>query len=75
MTRGELVAQGPTFELLRNRQVLQRADLVPPQVVAISMELLERHPQLAGTPVASANTLEELTAALQACAEQKGGLR
>ncbi|MGN0072537.1 MAG: energy-coupling factor ABC transporter ATP-binding protein [Coriobacteriales bacterium] len=75
MTRGELVAQGPTFELLRNRQVLQRGDLVPPQVVAISMELVERHPQLAGTPVASANTLEELTRALQECAAQKGGLR
>lgn len=73
MTHGELVAQGPTFELLRDPQVLQRADLVPPQIVAISMELVERHPELAGTPVASANTLEELTRALQACAEQKGG--
>ncbi|MGN0037622.1 MAG: energy-coupling factor ABC transporter ATP-binding protein [Coriobacteriales bacterium] len=73
MTRGELVAQGPTFELLRDPQVLQRADLVPPQIVAISMELVERHPELAGTPIASANTLEELTRALQACAAQKGG--
>lgn len=75
MTRGELVAQGPTFQLLRNPEVLRRADLVPPQVVAISMELVARHPELAGTAVDNANTLHELTAALQGIAEEKGALR
>ena len=75
MTRGELVAQGPTFQLLRNPEVLRRADLVPPQVVAISMELVARHPELTGTAVDNANTLQELTAALQDIAEEKGALR
>lgn len=75
MTRGELVAQGPTFQLLRDPEVLHRADLVPPQVAAVSMELVARHPKLAGTAVASANTLQELTAALQGIAEEKGALR
>lgn len=75
MTRGELVAQGPTFQLLRNPEVLRRADLVPPQVVAISMELVARHPELTGTAVDNANTLQELTAALQGIAEEKGALR
>ena len=75
MTRGELVAQGPTFQLLRNPEVLRRADLVPPQVAAVSMELVARHPEFAGTAVASANTLQELTAALQGIAEEKGALR
>ena len=75
MTRGELVAQGPTFQLLRNPEVLRRADLVPPQVVAISMELVARHPELAGTAVDNANMLQELTAALQGIAEEKGALR
>ena len=75
MTRGELVAQGPTFQLLRDPEVLRRADLVPPQVVAISMELVARHPELTGTAVDNANTLQELTAALQGIAEEKGALR
>lgn len=75
MTRGELVAQGPTFQLLRNPEVLRRADLVPPQVVAVSMELVARHPELTGTAVDNANTLQELTAALQGIAEEKGALR
>ena len=75
MTRGELVAQGPTFQLLRDPEVLRRADLVPPQVVAVSMELVARHPELTGTAVDNANTLQELTAALQDIAEEKGALR
>lgn len=75
MTRGELVAQGPTFQLLRDPEVLRRADLVPPQVAAVSMELVAQHPELAGTAVASANTLQELTAALQGIAKEKGALR
>ena len=75
MTRGELVAQGPTFQLLRNPEALRRADLVPPQVAAVSMELVARHPELTGTAVDNANTLQELTAALQGIAEEKGALR
>ncbi|MBS7406493.1 MAG: ABC transporter ATP-binding protein [Coriobacteriales bacterium] len=75
MTRGELVAQGPTFQLLRNPEVLRRADLVPPQVVAISMALVARHPALTGPAGAHAHTLPALTAALQGIAEEKGALR
>ena len=66
-----MVASGPTFELLRQPEVLRRADLVPPQIVDISMRLVEQNPQLANTPIATANTLEEIVSAVQALAGGK----
>lgn len=68
MTAGEVVASGPTFEVLRQRAVLERAGLVAPQVVDVSLRLVERHPELAGTPIATANTLDETVAAIEAYA-------
>lgn len=68
MTAGEVVASGPTFEVLRQRAVLERAGLIAPQVVDVSLRLVERHPELAGTPIATANTTDEMVAAIEAYA-------
>lgn len=68
MTAGEVVASGPTFEVLRQRAVLERAGLIAPQVVDVSLRLVERHPELAGIPIATANTLDEMVAAIEAYA-------
>ena len=69
---GRVVDDGPTFEVLRNRDTLELASLVPPQIVGISLELVRRRPELADTPVGTANSLEEME---QAIAElvKKGG--
>ncbi|WP_165171790.1 MULTISPECIES: energy-coupling factor ABC transporter ATP-binding protein [unclassified Adlercreutzia] len=64
MTAGQVVADGPTFEVLRDRAVLERAHLLPPQVVGVSMRLGEELGVCAGTPVAAANTLDEMERAL-----------
>lgn len=66
MSAGEVVDDGPTFEVLRRPETLARASLVPPQAVGVSMELVRRHPELAGTPVARANTVDELVEAVKA---------
>ena len=66
MSAGRVVDDGPAFEILRNRQTLQTASLVPPQVTAISMALADARPALAGTPIAQANTLDEMTGAISA---------
>ena len=73
MTYGEMVADGNTFDILRRPEVLKRADLISPQSIAISQALVARNPHLAHTPVAHANSLTELTAALEALVLQKGG--
>lgn len=76
MTAGEVVASGPTFEMLRQRAVLERAGLIAPQVVDVSLRLVERHPELTGTPIATANTLDEMVAAIEAyAAGAKGAAR
>ena len=41
MAGGGVVADGATFEILRNREVMQRASLIPPQIVDISLRLAE----------------------------------
>lgn len=68
MTDGRVVDQGPTFEVLRNRQTLAEADLVPPQMVDVSMALPMIDPRFAATPVAEANTLDEMQSAIEVMA-------
>ncbi len=65
MTKGQIVGMGPTFEVLRDRNVTERADLLTPQIVDISMRLIEEMPELAQGPIGRANTLDELTSAIE----------
>lgn len=73
MTDGRVVEQGPTFEVLRNRQTLAEADLVPPQMVDVSMALPMIDPRFAATPVAEANTLDEMQAVIEVMAADGEG--
>ena len=66
MSAGQVVAKGPTFDVLRNRATLEAASLVPPQIVDISMALGMMRPALAGTPLAAANTLDQMCDAVAA---------
>ena len=66
MTAGRVVADGPTFEVLRDGRVLKEAHILPPQVTEVSL-ILGRE---AGCPaaVAEANTVAQMvTAVAQAC--------
>ena len=64
MSGGEVVEDAPTFDVLRNRETLERASLVPPQIVELSLELGREMPHLADGPVGRANTLDEMAAAV-----------
>ena len=64
MSGGEVVDDAPTFDVLRNRETLERASLVPPQIVELSLELGREMPYLADGPVGRANTLDEMAAAV-----------
>ena len=73
MTEGEVVADGPTFDILRDEGVCSRASLIPPQIVGISRELVANDPSLANTALGQANTLEAMEAAIEAAYAAKGG--
>lgn len=64
MSGGEVVDDAPTFDVLRNRETLERASLVPPQIVKLSLELGREIPRLADGPVGRANTVDEMAAAV-----------
>ena len=64
MSGGEVVDDAPTFDVLRNRETLERASLVPPQIVELSLEPGREMPHLADGPVGRANTLDEMAAAV-----------
>ena len=64
MSGGEVVDDAPTFDVLRNRETLERASLVPPQIVELSLELGREMPRLADEPVGRANTVDEMAAAI-----------
>ena len=66
MTAGQVVADGETFAVLRDRDVLVRTHLLPPQVVDVSLRLAEDGAVAGASPVALADTLDEMTDALAA---------
>ena len=71
MADGQVVADGPTFEVLRDGEALQRASLVPPQMVEVSQRLAAEVAGLAGTQVARANDLSHMEEALAALLEER----
>ena len=68
MTAGQVVADGETFAVLRDRDVLARTHLLPPQMVDVSLRLAEDGAVAAVSPAALADTLDEMTDALAAAA-------
>lgn len=68
MTAGQVVADGETFAVLRDRDVLARTHLLPPQMVDVSLRLVEDGAVAAASPVALADTLDEMTDALAVAA-------
>lgn len=87
MTAGQVVADGPTFAVLRDKDVLQRAHLLPPQIVDVSLRLADElesdgageasspsAPLDAVVRAASANTLDEMVSALAAASAVGAGV-
>ena len=68
MTAGQVVADGETFAVLRNRDVLARTHLLPPQMVDVSLRLAEDGAVEAASSVALADTLDAMPDALAAAA-------
>lgn len=68
MTAGQVVADGETFAVLRDRDVLARTHLLPPQMVNVSLRLIEDGAVAAASPAALADTLDEMADALAAAA-------
>lgn len=68
MTAGRVVADGETFAVLRDRDVLARTHLLPPQMVDVSLRLAEDGAVAASSPAALADTLDEMTDALASAA-------
>ena len=68
MTAGQVVADGETFAVLRDRDVLARTHLLPPQMLDVSLRLVEDGAVAAASPVALADTLDEMADALASAA-------
>ena len=75
MNAGQVVDQGPTFEVLRRRSTLAQASLIPPQVVDISLGLSFMNPALANTAIGQANTLKEMEHAICDRVAVRGNMR
>ena len=67
MTAGRVVADGPTFAVLRDPAVLAEAHILPPQITAIALALGRELPACPAS-VAAANTVEAMADALSAAA-------
>lgn len=73
MTQGRIVADGPTFEVLRDPLILDTAHLIAPQICEISMRLSEKRPELTASAIAHADTLAAMEEAIAAFVKNSGG--
>ncbi len=81
MTQGKVVGDGPTFEVFRDRSILERAHLLPPQIVDISLQLgsLEaaggsRGELIASSSIACADTLDQMSSAIYGFISEHSGV-
>lgn len=68
MTAGQIVADGSTFDVLQDPEVITRAHLLPPQILDITYQLQQNNPQLATTAIGQAHNVEELAEAIEVLA-------
>ena len=64
MTNGQIVADGPTFAVFRDQGAMAMADVMPPQVVDISLRLSGLLPKETSKGIGAANTLDEMESAI-----------
>lgn len=80
MTQGRVVGDGPTFEVFRDRGILEQAHLLPPQIVDISLQLGEhgyaggsKGDRIASSSIAHADTLDQMSSALYSFVSERSG--
>ena len=44
LANGKIEADGKTLEIMRSKKILQKASLLPPQIIQIALELEEKFP-------------------------------
>lgn len=70
MTEGRVIGDGPAGDVLRDRDILRRAHLMPPQIMQIGMDLTARGVVDETSAVARACTVDEMFDAIVAAREE-----
>lgn len=63
LANGKIEADGKTLEIMRNKKILQKASLLPPQIIQIALELEEKFPGRFN--FGNVRTADELAAKIQ----------
>lgn len=70
MTEGRVIGDGPAGDVLRDRDILRRAHLMPPQIMQIGMDLTARGVVDETSAVARAFTVDEMFDAIVAARDE-----
>lgn len=70
MTEGRVIGDGPAGDVLRDRDILRRAHLMPPQIMQIGMDLTARGVVDETSAVARACTVDEMFDAIVAARDE-----
>ena len=73
MSSGRVIDDGATFDILRQPSTIETADLIPSQIIALSMQLASKSAELSQTNIARAHTLEEMRDAVSEQLARQGG--
>ena len=73
LSKGTLVADGKTEDIMRNKEVLEKASLLPPQIIQVEMEVEKNHNGIFGEDLKHISTAAQFASSIKNYVDCKNG--
>lgn len=73
LSKGTLVADGKTEDIMRNKEVLEKASLLPPQIIQVEMEVEKNHNGIFGEDSKYISTAAQFASSIKNYVDCKNG--
>ena len=71
VSEGKLVADGKTEDIMRNKEILEEASLLPPQIIQVEMEIENKHKGIFGEESKKISTVSQFVTLIRNYVDEK----